>query len=732
MATSASCVPVRGGGVYPLILATGTGNSRERVYCAVDGGKGNVKWFSERGDAEGVGVASQELINLRSASLNSEGVLAFATESSAGIVDKRNDVIVAIPKPTNLPSNVIPEYTSVSWSPCDCLLSTTHKAGLVIYKFSNERSGSPELLAQSPQQKPYLSSCWLSSSVLLTSSTSGVQLIDTRSSAKQVSMSTSSVPSLLYNLSYNNRNLVAGVAIATDAASRGSSYFIQLFDVRKMNSPQTRPIEEYDVTATTVLGKAGLRAFGQYSFISGASWSACGNHLLVTPVPSAEVQNTFQAAGIVETFDVETLIKTYTDESSTSQQHHFVKGRSIRAISDQPIAGAAFCGVDKEQLECVSVARNSCSVSWFVLQKRKKFISVIQQSSALSQPVSDPTEIVNEGSEPVMISWSPSSTDPPTDISTLMIDRSPASFGCSRQGVYDAFNRQGDLHYIQFGYWFAILRRLCENYKSMIGKKIFLPGMLTIVTDYKNDLTENLLKETTEERKERDKAGLSDSLQISEGSPQGPSSSTAKTVLEQQFKVYDSPWRKIVRVLVGWQPLSSITECGSLSMKMVTAISPVGFTQETIQFERTVACRVLQLKLSEAIDLLTQQIQRREQSKSLYSLLVLALSSVSIGTCHAVNSWNDLISNISFTPTLVASLQFLSSWNVRPEESTTPSLWAKYSCVLDTLSVDVVDKIGFASTYLDDDAVESYFQELSTSNLHPLTSVILNGYVMLI
>eukprot|EP01060_Flectonema_neradi_P034503 TRINITY_DN6066_c0_g3_i1.p1 TRINITY_DN6066_c0_g3~~TRINITY_DN6066_c0_g3_i1.p1 ORF type:complete len:955 (+),score=174.72 TRINITY_DN6066_c0_g3_i1:82-2946(+) len=726
MSSSASCVPVRGGGVYPLILATS--RNRNKVYCAVDGGTGKAKWFSRDGDRDGVGVASEELINLRSGSLTTEGVLAYATESTAGILDRCNDRIISISKPSNLSANnITPEYTSITWSPDDVLLVATHRVGLAIHKVSNERSDPPELLTHSLQQKSYFSAAWLSSSVFLASSATGVQLLDTRSATQQVTSSSSTVPATLYNLTYNNNNFVAGVAIAAEPTPRGtSSYYIQIFDIRKSNSPQTR-LEHHTITSTTVKGRSGLRALSQYSFISGISWSSCGNRLLVTPAPTTEAQNTFQTAGIVETWDIGKVVDTYSSDSVTGSDsvEGFVKGREIRAVSEQPIAGAVYCGEgNSDELRCVSV-RSGCEVDWF-LPKKSRFVASIDGSLTHSQPVTHPLAIVPDSQHSLSLNWS-SSLPSPIDISTVMINRHPATFGTSRQGIFDALVRQGDPNCIQFGYWFVLIRRLSENLKATSGKKISLPGIVSLITDHKDDISDKLFKESVEERKERDRSNQSDGAQPTDGPTQPSSPAVAKTVLEQQFKVYESPSRKAIQLLVGWQPLSSIVESGPLNIKMVTCSSPTGFSPETVQFERLVACKVLQLKLSEAVELLTQHIQRREGSKSTYSLLVLALSSVSIGSCHAVTSWNELVSNITLTPALVASLQFLSSWNVRAEDTGSKSPWSKYSCVLDASCIDTLDKIGFASSYLDDDQLVQFCNEIAASSQHPLTSVILSG-----
>ena len=296
-----------------------------------------------------------------------------------------------------------------------------------------------------------------------------------------------------------------------------------------------------------------------------------------------------------------------------------------------------------------------------------------------------------------------------TDIATAMKVREAKGIGKTRHTTYRVAKECNDVPLQQWAYWTWVMRRAEEHTKGRLTCPSFLDIMKSV------EVTAKLTTATEQERKER-----GDSDAAKEEGAAAVSSKGHHAVLERQFKVFDSEWRRFLQVLCGWNGAPDMP--GDVEVPVMCAVSKVA------EFERTVANKLLHLRLTEAEELL-RTYSGGGSNVPAYSLLAFALSGL---TTESSVSWSNTVATLAasgLTLYLTTALQFLSSWSTGKDDSDGVP-WARYADLLDCPSIDVLYKLGFACRYLSDDALEKYVHHvLASGSVHPLIKVLLNGYV---
>ena len=697
---------------------------RPRGFVVGNGAEGYVNVASV--DGEIVRYASASLVGLRALAVNQKLMTWGSEETTVGVGVGGSVGVVRVGGETGVlhaaTSIEDSQYmcSALQWNPdVGSQLAATfqpqssgvrplHKC-VKVYDLSGGTSLSPH--AEFSSGCAY-ALCWLSHSTLLASTAEGLLVCDTRQREQQAG-SADTTP--LYHLSRNpaDPHTVAGIRVGPHG------YAIELHD--------TRHLEKGAVACAPSAHSIGTLAWH--------STSGC----LVTTVVGGSVVETWDASQLAREIDTARDVGYESDydcsratagadkEGPLGDRIGSGSGSGVsggprpvkRACSGlrgheekrvgQAVLGSAWAGSAEGDRRLVLLTADGCDVVELSESEQRVSIGV----AACGVVVQGAT-----GAAPAVLHAPDYS-----DVATAMRMREERGLGTSRYNTLRVAEACDDVPLQQWAWWTWLMRRAEEHTRTKgSGKSVACPSVLSMVR-MEGELDTRLLTATDQERKQRqhDKEAGGAGLTRVAGGREGAEKVACKghhAVLERQFKVYDSEWRRFLQQLCGWSEAADMPED-------VVPVMQGGRSGEDADddagFEQSVANQILHLRLTAAEDVLRHAGGR---NKPTYSLMAFALSSL---TTDSSVAWRETVGSLQdagLHPHLTAALRFLSCWS----EADADEEGGRYSTVLDCPSIDVLYRIGFAARYLSDTALVQYVTKVSQTRLHPLTKLLLDGY----
>eukprot|EP01065_Artemidia_motanka_P017816 TRINITY_DN21222_c0_g1_i1.p1 TRINITY_DN21222_c0_g1~~TRINITY_DN21222_c0_g1_i1.p1 ORF type:complete len:1076 (+),score=198.53 TRINITY_DN21222_c0_g1_i1:121-3348(+) len=325
-----------------------------------------------------------------------------------------------------------------------------------------------------------------------------------------------------------------------------------------------------------------------------------------------------------------------------------------------------------------------------------------------------------------------------SDISWSIRLRSAQGFGSSRWASWVSALRYSDLPLLQWAWWTWLMRRLQENCPREKREALMsFPGVLSLLQPKLAGVlsARMLLKSSAEEKEEKKYAAMLPELGAAAAAAAEDTDASvfltsagaaAENTVEHQEFASQFPMhtqeppppeagqtpppqstcgaRAVILALAGWGELSDLPAAVRFPRGVPEDIGE-GTPPAVLSFERSVAVRILQLKLTEAVRLLQDIDQSAisdlfsDSRRAQYTALCYAL-----GTLRGGSPWNGFAAvsaGLSFY--LQRALMFLEcSSSRRAVSDDADAGWQRYACVLCCPGVEVLDRLAFACTYLDD------------------------------